>query len=1361
MGANGVVQSFRGKYTRAQVEDLGIEYGADYPAARQMVINRGGQIVDDPDPQVPQREDVNDGAGDTDVLAALDQVQGVVPADKRSGLARAFDAVFTPPEAITSGAERLANSIDTSQRTVTGGFLDAYSPSALRDVAAGLLHHPIDTLRGAAAGTVEGIGQQLSPGNVALVASGPLGKAAGVAPEVMAAINRLVGVATAARGGERVADAETGSDRAAGVAQVGLGLLPLMPSGRIAAPVARPVRGELPAGARFVAAPDGRVAPAGADIPMTPAPDGSFVRGVPAEYARRESRGALPPGPRFIADEGGTVRTAEQAAEVAPGVDVPASRPPAQSGVRAVPAAVAARDVNPHAKASEAITVKQYSGDVNATDVPFVTPEQRRVLEVMRTDLQEFPGERGRLVRSEGSAVKDLYVRGGEGSPVNDDIRTISGQHVSGSAIISAIDDLLAGKAPTNKLHTAALDAAQGYIEGREGYRGPRLPLDVPVEGGGDAGFEVFSKSLDELGGESAPGGSGRTPGEEGFATLPLLGRTLSGAAGAATGVSTGDPNEPEWKKALRGVAGFAVGAALPEIVRGGRGRAAANTAASVAREIEGRPISLAPNVVADATVLPRQRAARSGEPMRDPLAGMTPLLTKFNPLVRDGIARVIADNNGFADARRGTINTRHLGKFANEVRVSVEQALPKGSAVNAETIAALARAMQQTTTRVEELSTLITSGRATDADILAHAIALQEQKVVAQSFMGARSEAGRTLGALNFWGGVLDSGNVELIRKVAEPLREEAHRIAQGVAALPPDPLIRFKWLQEQQKVPVSSYLRSYYIANLLSGPLTQFRNVLGNLSNALVDTATLPVAAGIDAAKSAIKGTPRTVRLSELPATAAGSLVGLEQGWSDAMFALKNAIHPAELTRSVETAATKGKLDLPSPELPGGGANPLNWSFRAMTAADALARTTAREGELAAILFNQAKNEGRSGQGLLNRVAELRAGMTPEAMALRTQAEQYAARRVFLEQPGEITRRVMHAVQAVPGSYFVLPFMRISSSIAKQGAEFSPLGFMMKAARAEGRAGTQAQARATAGTLAAGYFFWLAGSGRLSGDGPKDPAERAALMERGWRPNSIKFGNTWYGYQTASPLNMPMAAIANAVESVHDKTPASAADAVAQTFARFANTFLESTFLQGAFNAVEALKDPERNAARFFAQTATGLIPASSALRTVQRAMDPVQRRPRGVVENVEVGMPGLSENVEPRIDRFGDVVTRPGGPARRALDPFNASTEVSDPLATELDRLGVKISLPVARLALPAGVAPLTRQEETQLEQSKGRVLRQRLEQFIASPGYAKLSDAVKASRIEALRDAANRAANTVMRNRKTSEARKVAQ
>ena len=102
----------------------------------------------------------------------------------------------------------------------------------------------------------------------------------------------------------------------------------------------------------------------------------------------------------------------------------------------------------------------------------------------------------------------------------------------------------------------------------------------------------------------------------------------------------------------------------------------------------------------------------------------------------------------------------------------------------------------------------------------------------------------------------------------------------------------------------------------------------------------------------------------------------------------------------------------------------------------------------------------------------------------------------------------------------------------------------------------------------------------------------------------------------------------------------------------------------------------------------------------------------------------IPGLSEKVAPRIGRFGQVVTREGGPVRRAADPFNVSSMVNDSVSRELDRLGVVVSLPSDRLA---GDRPLTREQEIAVMQRRGQTVRRALEQVMNDQRYSRLDDA----------------------------------
>jgi hypothetical protein len=279
--------------------------------------------------------------------------------------------------------------------------------------------------------------------------------------------------------------------------------------------------------------------------------------------------------------------------------------------------------------------------------------------------------------------------------------------------------------------------------------------------------------------------------------------------------------------------------------------------------------------------------------------------------------------------------------------------------------------------------------------------------------------------------------------------------------------------------------------------------------------------------------------------------------------------------------------------------------------------------------------------------------------------------------------------------------------------------------------------------GTAAAGYLYWLAATDRLSGNGPKDATERAALMESGWRPNSVKVGDSWVSFQLMQPLSVQMALVANSVEAWKEAgaDPANGPDVAAKTFAKSIGSFLDQSFLSGLFDFVEAVNDPERSATAFAGRLASSGVPFTGAVRTAQQAADPVVRRPRTVSDTVKAGVPGLSTSVAPRIDRFGEVVTREGGPARRALDPFNVSSSKRDPVAAELARLGVQLSLPSARVS----DQQVTRPQEVETQQRRGRAVRASLERLMGTPGYQRMSDTLKVEVVERAIQTARRREN----------------
>jgi hypothetical protein len=81
---------------------------------------------------------------------------------------------------------------------------------------------------------------------------------------------------------------------------------------------------------------------------------------------------------------------------------------------------------------------------------------------------------------------------------------------------------------------------------------------------------------------------------------------------------------------------------------------------------------------------------------------------------------------------------------------------------------------------------------------------------------------------------------------------------------------------------------------------------------------------------------------------------------------------------------------------------------------------------------------------------------------------------------------------------------------------------------------------------------------------------------------------------------------------------------------------------------------------------------VPAGVA--AVARGLDDTVRQPEGIAQTVASRIPGLSDEIAPKISPFGDDVKREGGLAGALLNPLPYRTENDDPLLAEMERLGL---------------------------------------------------------------------------------------
>lgn len=277
-----------------------------------------------------------------------------------------------------------------------------------------------------------------------------------------------------------------------------------------------------------------------------------------------------------------------------------------------------------------------------------------------------------------------------------------------------------------------------------------------------------------------------------------------------------------------------------------------------------------------------------------------------------------------------------------------------------------------------------------------------------------------------------------------------------------------------------------------------------------------------------------------------------------------------------------------------------------------------------------------------------------------------------------------------------FVLPFVKVPANIIRQNIESVPGGALLTeqgraALKAGGRESAEAMGRMAVGSTALGLLAYWASQGLVSGNGPQDPDARAALMKTGWKPRSIKIGDTWVDYTAVLPtFAIPTAAVATAWEEYQDEDGADVdADTAANILLSIPQTILDQSFLSGLSDLNAAINDPGRYAKNYLGRLATGFVPFSGLQRNIAQTIDPVVRDASSdttlgsVGTNIRAIVPGASTTLPAKLDAFGGQVTRN---RVEGFSPISLTGPTTDPLVRELARLGMAESIPALPKNLP---------------------------------------------------------------------------
>ncbi len=297
-------------------------------------------------------------------------------------------------------------------------------------------------------------------------------------------------------------------------------------------------------------------------------------------------------------------------------------------------------------------------------------------------------------------------------------------------------------------------------------------------------------------------------------------------------------------------------------------------------------------------------------------------------------------------------------------------------------------------------------------------------------------------------------------------------------------------------------------------------------------------------------------------------------------------------------------------------------------------------------------------------------------------------------------VGRSLQEFVNRHPTARFIMPFVRTPVNLFKYTFERTP-GFhkfterykqAVQAASIPG--GDTAQLAAVRARYMVGGMLWMSAGmaayeGKITGGGPEQPDERAALLATGWKPYSFKQDNpdgsvTYTSFSRTDPFGLFLGIAGNLAEAggmleqeEFDKVAVLATIAVAENLT-------SKSYFTGLTSLVDAINRPEQKAGRLLEQFAGSFIPNVVAQTNVRgvfptestllpgESRDDVMREVDGVVQKLMSRLPGFSKELPARRNIFGEVVRYPHGYGPDTISPFYANTSTPSPVDREIARL-----------------------------------------------------------------------------------------
>ncbi len=573
-----------------------------------------------------------------------------------------------------------------------------------------------------------------------------------------------------------------------------------------------------------------------------------------------------------------------------------------------------------------------------------------------------------------------------------------------------------------------------------------------------------------------------------------------------------------------------------------------------------------------------------------------------------------------------------------------------------------------------------------------------------------------------------------EYLRKV-ETTMEDPDVMARNLANFEDvDSAIDF--LSKIKKTKGIDYVQEAWINALLSSPSTQLVNFLSGVLTAGLRPAEFYTSALV----GAVRRDPDRITFSEansrLIGTIAGTIDALKVG-TKAFFNPESVVDPMTKLELRKQKSIKTPFAIKGFDVVG---ETIRAPGRLLVATDTAFKAAAYRQEIYGLAMRKAQKEGLSGTAAWSRVNELikkhseNPAASPIGKDVDFKAMDVGRYQTFTRELGESGRAVQSFINRNPYWRFLLPFVRTPVNIVKYAGERTPLGFMSKEFKEKlakgGAERDEVLGRLLFGSSVMTTVAFLAGSGLITGAGPTEARERVALRNTGWRPYSLKIGDTYYAYNRFEPVGIlfgiaaDMQEIGNYVFNESEKNEDNEVELdrlTAMLFGSVANNLTNKTFLSGISSAIQVITDPSRYGERFVQRFTGSFVPTVFAHGS--QFNDPALRDARSITDNFLARLPflGYSKELPAKRDIFGDVRTRDEGLGIGTFSPIRMSKLTEDPVYNEFKEIELYPSTPSRKVR---GVDLTPKEYEELLSLQKRFKTKERIKTIIDSSSYKAL-------------------------------------